>query len=273
MYEIRDQFSLQDVISIIKKDKFVIYGYGFVGKRFYKQVQRMGYSENVIAIAVTDIGDEKNTDYVTVQSIYDISKESMVFVAVHDASVLDMQEILDKIGIKKYMWVYPYLFDLELGTPICKDKTVCINDLLTQMNDIYMPAIYYLSLKDYCGANIYNGELYIKMSTAYTTLETGKKRWERFCKTIDECRERGFKQDYNIKVDENNLLIDGLHRLVLARYFGESDIICDVYHCDDEFYSEKGVGGSIRINEDELERFFEIEEIRAIQNADVELRR
>ena len=268
---IQENLHIDDIVNYIRTEKFVIYGNGFIGKRFYQQVKKMGCVEHIISIAVTDTVKEEN---INVVSICDVPRELMVFVAAHDENAFEMVNILHNLGFYNYIWIYPYLFELEVGDPIKCNCQIRVCDLLENMRGFYMPAIYYLSMRDYCDENIYNGSLYIKMSTHYTQLETGRKRWERFCRMIDRCIKYGFLQDANVKVDKNYKMIDGIHRLVLAKYFNHDILFCDVYQCDDMFYSTKGIAGrSIYIYENELNKYFSCEEIMMIKRADLELRK
>lgn len=271
MNEVENVLQIQDIIHIIKTKKFVIYGNGFVGRRFYRQVQKMGYASNVVAMAVTNLNDKK-TGSELVKAISDVNRGYLVFIAVHDVSVFEMKKKLDSLGFFDYIWIYPYLFNLELGEPVKKNISMKIFDFLEKMSDVYFPAIYYLSVKDYCSRNIYGGRLYIKAIANYTTLETAQKRWDRFSNAIDRCRKEGYFQDHNIKVDENNNIIDGLHRLILAKCFGQQEILCDVYHCEQKYYSRKGIGGSICIDREELKSLFALDEIEEIKLSDIELR-
>lgn len=271
MYDISEIMQIKDIINLIQTNNFVIYGNGYVGKRFQKQIMRLGCSDHIAAIAVTNI--ESNIHDWQIKCISDIPKEQLVFIAAHDAVASEMKNYLDNAGFKNYVWIYPYLFEMELGFPIKKNVPIGVNELLAEIRDVYMPAIYYLSMKDYCNNNIYNGDFYIRMSTYYTTLRTGEKRWARFRDAIDKCKKVGFSQDFSLKVDEKYFLIDGLHRLVMAKYFGKDELLCDVYQCDEKFYSTKGLGGDIRISEDELKNCYSAEEIKIIKEADIELRK
>lgn len=63
---------IQDIIHWIRTRNFVIYGTGSIGKRFYRQVQRIGSCGNVVAFAETNVDGEKIIDNKMVESIYGI---------------------------------------------------------------------------------------------------------------------------------------------------------------------------------------------------------
>ena len=258
---------IQDIIHWIRTRNFVIYGTGSIGKRFYRQVQRIGSCGNVVAFAETNVDGEKIIDNKMVESIYMVSKDTLVFIAAHEANALEMKNILETYEYQQYIWIYPYLFELELGDPLASDIPIHVNRILVSLKNVYKPAICYLSLKKYCNSNMDAGKLYIKMLKYYTSLDTGRKRWERFCQKIEKCRQDGFFQDFNIKVDEKHRIIDGFHRLVLAKCFGVNILSCDVYHCD-EYYMKN----CDRVCEEELKKIFDAAEIESIKCADREMR-
>ena len=54
MYEVKKELKKQDIIARIKANNFYIYGNGYIGKRLYEQIKRMGCSDKFVAFAVTD---------------------------------------------------------------------------------------------------------------------------------------------------------------------------------------------------------------------------
>ncbi|SHK69754.1 hypothetical protein SAMN05216582_11311 [Selenomonas ruminantium] len=269
MYDIQDTIQIKDVINLIKTKEYVIYGNGFIGKRFIKQIERMNCKNQISSVVVTNLEENSNSRKDGLKSIYEISKNSFVFIAAHESVATEMRKVLESIGVSNYVWIYPYLIELELGAPIERNRKVTIKDLIDNLSKSYAAAIYYLTIKEYCRDHIYDGSLYIKMTSHYTTGDTAKKRWEIFRRKIEECQEKGFCQDCNIKVFENNNLIDGMHRLTLAKYFGEKYLYADVYRGNGSFYSIEGIGGNVFIQEEDLPRYYkqkEIEMIREIEN-------
>ncbi len=272
MYDIQDTIQIKDVLSLIKTKKFVIYGNGFIGKRFIKQIERMKCKNQISAIVVTNLDEKSNSVGDGLKSVYEISKNSLVFIAAHESIATEMREVLDSIGVSNYIWIYPYLIELELGEPIERNRKVKIKDLIRNLSKSYAAAIYYLTIKEYCRDYTHDGSLYKKMTSHYTTEHTAKKRWEIFRRKIDKCQENGFSQDHNIKVLENNNLIDGMHRLILANFFGECYLYADVYKGDGSFYSAEGIGGNVFLQENDLIKYYTKKEIDMIKEADKELK-
>lgn len=272
MYDIQDTIQLKDILNLIKTNRFVIYGNGFIGKRFIKQIERMNCKKQISAIVVTNLEGDCNSRKDGLQSVYEISKDSLVFIAAHESVATEMRKVLESIGVSNYIWIYPYLIELELGEPIERNRKVTIIDLISNLSKSYAAAIYYLTIKEYCQNHTYDGSLYKKMTSHYTTEHTAEKRWEIFRRKIEYCQENGFCQDCNIKVLENNNLIDGMHRLTLAKYFGKKYLYADVYAGKGSFYSQNGVGGNVFIQEEDLPLYYTSKEIDVIKKIDTDLK-
>ena len=271
MCDIQETVQLQKIIRLIKEKNFVIYGHGFIGKRFYNYVKKIGCFSHVTAFAVTHLKKDDNGNK-NVKAISAIPRDRLIFIAAHDTNAFEMMSGLKNMGFQDYIWIYPYLIDMELGEPIEKNRKVRIQDLIHNLSNSYAAAIYYLSIKDYCDRNVYDGSIYIRMTSHYTTERTAKKRWDRFRVKIDECLKNGFVQDYNIKVLENNSLIDGMHRLILAKYFNQEFLHADAYRGGGSFYSEEGIGGNVFLQDSDLIQYYSEEEIDIIKEADEELK-
>lgn len=261
------------VIDKIKTDYFVIYGNGYIAKRFYKILIKMGISENLYDVAVTEIKkDMIGVNGKKVKRISDIKRNYLVIIAVHNIDAEVMKDNLERLGFKSYIWIYPYLFDLELGRPVRRDCAIDTITLLRGTTKSYTPVIYYLTVNDYCNEKKYGGEVYIKLMNQYCEKETAKKRWLIFRKKIEQCQIDGFVQNDNVKVLESYNIIDGLHRLILAIFFREKYLRADVYGGIDEFYSKKGIGGDVLIDDKKLVKVYNNKEIYDIKKAAEELK-
>ena len=233
----------------------------------------MGYEDNVLAVAVTNYSyGIIGVNGKPICSIADVDKNNLVFIAAHDEVAKEMQNIVIKQGIKHSISVYHYLFDIELGEPLKRNVKVGVDELFASLKHGYMPAVYYLTLNDYSHGNVYNGSLYKKMCMGFMTEDTAEKRWERFKKAIDKYLKDGFEQDYNIKICKDYSLIDGLHRLIFAKYFGVDELKADIYDCDGDFYSNSNPGMDVCIREEDLSEYYNTEEIEAIQAASLLLK-
>ena len=194
MYDIQDTIQIQDVINLIRTKKFVIYGNGFIGKRFIKQIERMNCKNMISAMVVTNLEENNNSRKDGLKSVYEISKDSLVFIAAHESVATEIKEVLDSIGVSNYIWIYPYLIELELGKPIERNRKVKIKDLIRNLSKSYASAIYYLSIKEYCRDHTYDGSLYKKMTSHYTTEDTAKKDGIFFVEKLKNVREQGLSK-------------------------------------------------------------------------------
>ncbi len=264
---------VNDIKNVLMNEQFAVYGNGYIAKRFYKQLVKIGASNNLAAVAVTE-----KTEGITginnkpVTKISDINRDMRIILATHDAVADEMKAVLEKLHFKSYIWIYPYLFDMELGEPIERNRSIALSDLLKINLKVYHLVIYYLSLKDYCNENKYNGELYKKLMIHHSSVETANRRWENFRKKINKCMTNGFTQDYNVKVLENYNLLDGFHRFAMALYFGGYVINADVYKGDKEFFTKDAPGGDVLIGENELTAYYAPNEVEDIKRATEELR-
>lgn len=172
----------------------MIYGNGFIGKRFIKQIERMNCHNHISAIAVTNPDEYGSSEKEILLSVYEIAKDSLVFIAAHESIATEMKKVLDDIGVRDYIWIYPCLLDLELGKPVELNRKVKIDDLMANLSKSYAAAIYYLSIKEYCRNHTYDGSLYIKMTSHYTTEDTAKKDGIFFVEKLKNVREQGLSK-------------------------------------------------------------------------------
>lgn len=260
------------IMQIIKTNKIVIYGNGYIAKRLYNLIQKLGYTKNVLNIAVTKVAsDDIGINGVKLIPISDVDRDVLILLAVHNAVAAEMEKNLQDLGFRQFIWIYPYLFEMEIGQPIRKHQQIKIVTLIDRAAYSYELPIYYLTLKDYCTENIYNGKLYVKFFSAYVTTEMAEKRWQKFQQRIEECLKEGFQQDHSIKVNEDYYLMDGAHRLVLAKYFHKDTVFVDVYAGHGEFYSAEGLGGDVFLKEPDLPRYYTPDEIADIEATNREL--
>ena len=263
----------REAIQIIKTQKFVIYGNGYIAKRLYRLIQRLGYERNVVNIVVTKAAASGiGVHGSPLHSIAEVNRDALVLLAVHNTAALEMKRTLLALGFEHFIWIYPYLFEMEMGSPIKKCQPIETDALIKRYTRSCGLTIYYLTLKDYCNENIYNGQLYIKFSSSYITTDMAEKRWKRFQRRIEQSLKNGYQQDYSIKVNEDYHLIDGAHRLVFAKYFHADTVFADIYAGHGEFYSEAGLGGDVFLHEKDLPKYYTDDEIAAIKAADRELR-
>ena len=101
----------------------------------------------------------------------------------------------------------------------------------------------------------------------FTSFKSAVQRWSRFKDRISLFEKEGFSQDYNVKISRDYCLMDGLHRLIFAKYYNIDVLYSDIYDCDAGYFSDCIFGQNVLIQEEDLENYFSQEEIRDIMQA------
>ncbi len=264
-----ENLSLQEVEDFIQTNEFIIYGAGFISLRFYQCIKERNCEKNVECFAVTNKnGNESCIEGKMVREISEIERDKWIIIGTHMASVAQMQETLQSLGFTKFFCVYPYILELEYGAPVNLDRQINVVNFLRKMSHIYYPAVIYLVIEEYFGKNTVGYDLYLRMMEVFSSPEVAKKRLEALKKKISSYE---IKNEYNIKVCiENGILIDGMHRIVFARYFDVKELKADLYHVSEERYFE--TMGKAMLLEENLSMWFSEKEIALIKAADNRLR-
>ncbi len=220
-----------DLISILSKNKIVIYGIGFVGLRFYDLLAGRGLEKNVGCFVVSNTNHiSKEVRGVQVKAVHEINdREScVVCVAVHETIKSEIEHTLNERKIANYIWIYPYLWELALGAPKRRNIKIAIDQIIRQCMD-YRITVRYLAIENYFGMNDCGYDIYIKSQEMHCQRSTAEKRLNRFCDLIQDWEMTGYKPEYRVLVFESGELIDGFHRIALAKYFHMKEIMCDVF--------------------------------------------
>lgn len=221
-----------DLLKEISAEKYYIWGTGFVANRFFDALNNKNLLGNLIGIIDCYNQTNKWRGYPvyngkTFEKKY--NKEP-IYCAVH---YVNYQEIVNLIPhFFKMRWIGAHIFDLEFGTPLIKNTIMGINDVICGLTNIYSCSIYYMMIDDVVnkrtkGLGI---EAYRKFQRSFNNEETVIKKERLFIKRILEYRKNKEVEKYAIKLNrEKTILLDGMHRLSLAEYFGEKTINCDIY--------------------------------------------
>lgn len=228
------QDDIDNVITHLENNHFVIFGMGRIAQLFYKRCEYYDINKNIIAFTKTNCKYLGDTFYnKPVLPFKFIPKNTLIIIAVHDIYVHDVIDILSTNGFHNYLWIYYYLFDFLYGKPIRVNTRINIEILehnIKSSNSFY--ACMY-AIDDYVHNRTAGILHYKEHMNRIGSNEMANLRWERFKKKIDEVQVNGFKDDYNIKVSKDLLyIIDGMHRFSLADYFKKEYIIADIYNCE-----------------------------------------
>ncbi len=216
-----------EIIDILNRNQIVVYGVGYIAKRFYNALKHYNLERNVICF-ITSSGEGEEIDGVPVErySHDTLNKDALVCVAVHD-SIKD--PIIDKLktdGIY-YVWIYPFIFEMEYGKPRRVERDV---DLLwSSFPDEYSLAVRWLVIDQINKQAKTGDELYIKIYGALSSNETAMKRLESFYQLIHDFSINGYNDLHPVSINLNGEILDGIHRVALSKYFAVSRIMCKEY--------------------------------------------
>lgn len=225
-----DIASTDELKKIILSRECVIFGAGYVAQRFFKALTRQGLGKQVRSFITSSLPTITEIDNIPVQSIEALKRYTnpMILIAVHEAVVSQIEETLLEKGYSEYIWIYPFLYEIMLGSP-----TICDVDLSriwrANRDKIILPARY-LAIEQYYGNNDYGYEIYKK---SYNLLESShdvvEKRLDSFIELINNWEKNGYNESKLVSVFEDYVIIDGAHRIALALYHKLNTIKCKKY--------------------------------------------
>jgi hypothetical protein len=219
-----------ELISILRSYKIAIYGAGYVATRFYQSLKEHELDGNVFSF-VTTTGSEFDIDGKSVVAIeqLEVDERMIVCVAVHESIKDDIIVGLMEKGIDRYVWIYPFLYSLMLGTPMYRNVNVPISQIWNAVRDDYSIAIRYLVIDNYYGRNLNGYEIYIKFLSLFINEKTADKRLNQFIRLIKGWEQNGYDTSKCSSIFEDYKILDGMHRIAVASYFNQEFIMCNIY--------------------------------------------
>lgn len=219
-----------ELIDILSAHKIAIYGAGYVATRFYQSLKEYGLDGNVFSF-VTTAGGELDVDGLPVMAIEQLEADErmIICVAVHESIKDDIIDNLVEKGFNKYIWIYPFLYDLMLGTPIYRNVKVPVSKIWNATRDDYGMAIRYLAIDNYYGKNLNGYEIYKRFLSLLNDEKTSEKRLEQFIRLIQSWEKHGYDTSKCSFILEDYKVFDGAHRIAVASYFNQDFVMCNVY--------------------------------------------
>ena len=217
-----------------------IFGTGYVARIFWRALQEKGLSGRVRSFAVSDgkqrSGQQRSFCGRPVRTVAEFcsgaggpEKTETLCIAVHESILEEVQSTLKVRGLTG-VWVYPFLFDLLYGEPVCERTEIPVAEILEkQPGGQYWLAVRYAAVLSFMHGGPEGAELYRKAMSLFSTQDTAQKRLERFGRLINEIRADGFDPQKPVLLDEQFRIIDGLHRIALAAYLGRRTLSCRIY--------------------------------------------
>lgn len=219
-----------ELIDILSAHKIAIYGAGYVATRFYQSLKEYGLDGNVF-LFVTTAGGELDVDGLPVMAIEQLeaNERMIICVAVHESIKDDIIDNLVEKGFNKYIWIYPFLYDLMLGTPIYRNVKVPVSKIWNAVRDDYSMAIRYFAIDHYYGKNLNGYEIYKKFLSLFINEKTAERRLEQFITLIKSWEQNGYDANRCSSIFEDYRILDGMHRIAVASYFNYGFVMCNIY--------------------------------------------
>lgn len=220
------------VLQQAAKHKIVIYGAGHIAKKLLTALKLYHFDKNILCFIVSDLSrNEKSIEGIPVKTIDWLveNKNILVYVAVHESLWCEIADTLQAIGVCNYVWIYPYLYEWLLGLPVKTNIKVDLEDIIQTCVDDYRLAIRYAAIEQYFGKNEIGFDLYKRAQALHSTPETAEERLTAFCRLIEKWQKSGYDEQCRIAVNTSYEIIDGNHRVALAQYFKQKQIVCDIF--------------------------------------------
>jgi hypothetical protein len=212
--------------------KIIIYGAGFVATRlFYRALKDNGLASEIECFCVSKKEDDITQIYQIPLIELDelrVDNHAVVCIAVHETIKDEIVQSLEAHQINNYIWVYPHIYEMVFGVPRRNIK-MNVQEILCANRNEYMIPLRYAAIENFYGKNTWGIGIYLKYLKLWNREKTANKRWERFKQMIIGWERYGYDSSKCISINGEGLILDGEHRMALAKYFGQEHIMCDVY--------------------------------------------
>lgn len=223
---------VRNLLDIFTNNKIIIYGNGHVGRKFYKALKMHHIEKNILCFAVSyQKENQAEINGIPVREIEKINEKeiAIICIAVHEVLKDEIINVLEKKGIKKYIWIYPFLYELLLGKPVGRNVSIELPEILKTCVNDYRFAVRHMAIEQYFGKNTIGYDMYIRAEALHCNRDTSEKRLQNFCKLIHCCEQFGYNKNSTIQINTDYEIIDGNHRVTIARYFGEDNVVCNIF--------------------------------------------
>lgn len=227
-----DHINASNLLEQIEKQSIAIYGAGHIAKKFLKAIELYQCKKNILCFVVSSLEQsEKEIGGIPVRSLDWLAehKDILVCIAVHESLRRDIVSAIQNIGVFHHVWIYPCLYELLLGLPVRTNIKVDLDDIVRTCEGDYRLAIRYAAIEQYFGRNQIGFDMYRRAQALHSSPETAKERLSAFCRLIAEWEKNGYKEQSRIAINTSYEIIDGNHRVALAKYYSQKQIVCDIY--------------------------------------------
>ena len=223
--------NVDELWEILKENTLMIYGTGFVGKRFYHILHQWGLKDRVDTFVTTQGNCDKlfGKSIKAVNEILPLADRCVICVAVTHAAFGEIEKILKELHVENFVWVFPYLYELMFGKILDVGVSINLADIWRANRERMGIPVRYLAMEEYYGRNKIGYAIYKKVMNLCSTEETTNTRLIAYRKMLDHESESGCLSSEPISIMKNDLIVDGLHRTSMAMYRGKRKIVANVY--------------------------------------------
>jgi len=218
-----------ELLRYLSQKRIVIYGTGYVGRKFFYALKKHGLEQNILSFFVSELVEGQNRiEGIPVRNIdvFDNYDHVVVCIAVHEVW---KDEIACNLRQMDYIWIYPFLNELLLGRPIEENVHVDLTKVIRNCMKGYRLAVRYMVVEQYFKKNKIGYDIYIKAISLHCDKKTAEERLQKFCEMIYNWERFGYDKSSRISINTQYEIVDGCHRISLARYYGQKKVICNIF--------------------------------------------
>lgn len=264
--------SAVELLAILREKNIIIYGLGFQALRFYEVLKIYGLDKKVQCFITSypeEAAKRSRIDEIPVVWVGNIAFDYniIICIAMHEAIKEDAISQLNHRGMENYIWIEPYLLELEIGEAPQQEIEVDLYKIWKRCREDYSIAIRYLVIENYYKRNTVGYNLYKKFMQIAASEKTAEKRLQQFLSLIQSWERQGYNKDSIIRILDNYEIINGRHRFTVAHFFGQKSIICQIFRQTERtsaWYSNMRNKKAILTREDAINMGFRAEIVKIL---------
>ena len=218
--------NLEDFISLTENRRFAVFGTGFAAEMFYQGLAAHGCENNIDRFYVSREVKSAAFHGIPVSPLSAYSQDMPLLIAVAPSNAADIEEFCENS-----VNIYPFLTEYLYGIPVSRKCLLRVSDILAkQPADEYWVAARYAGIDGVMKNDDQLTDLYVRCISLHAERSTALRRLDRLRSLCAEISAHGFDNSNSpIAIDRSGRIIDGLHRIAAAVYFGAKSLYCDIY--------------------------------------------
>ena len=220
---------------------FSVFGTGYVAGVLYKALQNYRLEDRIKNYIVSNHEEGAVFKGRPVMTPAEYARSAYgrepVLIAAHESALEGIQMLLSKEQLDA-QWIYPYLPDLLYGKPISDPVSLSLGEIISRQDpQEYWLAVRYGAVRAYYEHDPAGEVIYRRAFAQFASGGSADKRLAFLHELIESVEKNGFDPDRPVLLDEKGRLIDGLHRVALARYKGVEKLACRIYPVSPDYES------------------------------------